>query len=124
MLLNLFKFVIRTRFSRPFLILIAVLIVYFIALSELVPSHQENLILSYYGTAIVALFLAMSLAAGGVMVLKSDRDYLFTLPLSTRDLSLSIFFSQFIAFGVTVLLMFVYLAESLASPLLVVDIVA
>jgi len=123
-LLNLFKFVIRTRFSRPFLILIAVLIVYFIALSELVPSHQENLILSYYGTAIVALFLAMSLAAGGVMVLKSDRDYLFTLPLSTRDLSLSIFFSQFIAFGVTVLLMFVYLAESLASPLLVVDIVA
>lgn len=124
MLPELLKFIIRTRFSRPFLILIAVLVVYEIGISYVVPPQSEGLILSYYGTAIIALFLAMALATGGVMVLKSDRDYLFTLPLSSRDLSISIFFSQFIAFGITILFMFVYLSQSLASPLLVTDLVA
>ena len=76
----------------------AILVVYEVVISSVVPPQSENLILSYYGTAVIALFLAMALATGGIMVLKSDRDYLFTLPLSTRDLSLSIFFSQFIAF--------------------------
>ena len=124
MLPKLLKFILRTRFSRPFLILIAVLVVYEIGISAVVPPQSENLILSYYGTAIIALFLAMALATGGIMVLKSDRDYLFTLPLSTRDLSISIFFSQFIAFGITILFMFVYLSSSLASAYLVADMVA
>jgi hypothetical protein len=121
---KLLKFIIRTRFSRPFLILITILVVYEIGISSVVPAQSENTILSYYGTAIIALFLAMALATGGVMVLKSDRDYLFTLPLSERDLSISIFFSQFIAFGITILFMFVYLSPSLASPFLVADLVA
>jgi hypothetical protein len=123
-LLSLLKFVIRTRFSRPFLILIAVVIVYSIVISQVLPPQGASLILGYYGTAIIAFFLAMALITGGVMVLKSDRDYLFTLPLSTRDLSISIFFSQFIAFGITILFMFVYLAQSLASVFLFVDLVA
>lgn len=80
-----------------------------------------NVVLGYYAVGIIAFFLATALATGGVMVLKSDRDYLFTLPLRTRDLSLSIFFSQFLAFGVTVLLMFVYLGPAFTSPLLVAD---
>jgi hypothetical protein len=63
----------------------------------------------------------MALATGGVMIFKSDRDYLFTLPLSTRDLSIAIFFSQFIAFGISILFMFGYLYPSVASPLLIVD---
>lgn len=56
--------------------------------------------------------------------MKSDRDYLFTLPLSTRDLSVSIFFSQFMAFGITILLVFGYLYQSFDSPLLLVDLLA
>ena len=124
MLARLIKFIIRTRFSRPFLILIAVLVVYEIGISSVVTPQTESIILSYYGTAIIAFFLAMALATGGVMVLKSDRDYLFTLPLSTRDLSISIFFSQFIGFGITIFFMFVYLSPSLASPFLVADLVA
>ena len=124
MLPKLLKFIIRTRFSRPFLILMVILVVYEIGISSVVPPQSENLILSYYGTAIIALFLAMALATGGVMVLKSDRDYLFTLPLSARDLSIAIFFSQFIAFGITILFMFVYLSQSLASIFLVADLVA
>ena len=124
MLPKLLKFVVRTRFSRPLLILTAILLVYFSAISALIPTQQENVILGYYGTAIIALFLAMALATGGVMVYKSDRDYLFTLPLSTRDLSIAIFFSQFIAFGITILFMFGYLYQSLEAPLLLVDLVA
>jgi hypothetical protein len=123
-LLRLLKFVLRTRFSRPFLILIAIMVVYSIAISRAASPSTLATVFGYYATGIIAFLLAMSLAAGGVMVLKSDRDYLFTLPLSTRDLSLSIFFSQFIAFGTTVLLMFVYLAPGFASPLLPVDLVA
>ena len=124
MLLDLLKFIFRTRFSRPFLILITVLIVYQVGASTLIPAQSENLILGYYGTSIVAFLLAMALATGGVMVLKSDRDYLFTLPLDPRDLSVSIFFSQFIAFGISILFMFLYLAPALASPLMVVDLAA
>jgi hypothetical protein len=123
-LLKLLKFIIRTRFSRPFLILIAILFTYSIVISATIPRSSLSLIFGYYAVAIVALFLAMTLATGGIMVLKSDRDYLFTLPLSTRDLSISIFFAQFIAFGTTVLLMFGYLAQGFTSPLLIVDMVA
>ncbi|MDG6980908.1 MAG: hypothetical protein JRN51_07315 [Nitrososphaerota archaeon] len=124
MLPRLLKFIVRTRFSRPLLILLSILVTYEIAISSVVPPQSENLLLSYYGTGIIALLLAMALATGGVMVLKSDRDYLFTLPLSSRDLSLSIFFSQFIAFGITILFMFVYLSQSLASAFLIADLTA
>jgi len=124
MLTKLLKFVLRTRFSRPFLILFAILVTYSLIISTTIPPSGVNTILGYYAAGIIAMFLAMALATGGVMVMKSDRDYLFTLPLSPRDLSLSIFFAQFIAFGTTVLFMFVYLAEAFTSPLLVVDMVA
>jgi len=123
-LLKLLKFVVRTRFSRPLLILIAVMLVYYAAVSVLIPSQEANLILSYYGTGIIALFLAMALATGGIMIFKSDRDYLFTLPLRTRDLSIAIFFAQFIAFGIAILFMFGYLDQTLKSPLQWVDLVS
>jgi len=123
-LLNLIKFIFRTRFSRPFLVLIAIIIAYQLGISSVVPIQQGNTILGYYGTAIFAFFFAMSLATGGVMVMKSDRDYLFTLPLSPRDLAISIFFSQFIAFGVSIMFMFLYLAPTLSSPLLIIDLAA
>jgi hypothetical protein len=106
------------------LILFAIMLTYAIIISTTIPPSGVNTILGYYAAGIIAMFLAMALATGGVMVMKSDRDYLFTLPLSARDLSLSIFFAQFIAFGTTVLFMFVYLAEAFTSPLLVVDMVA
>ena len=124
MLPKLLKFVIRTRFSRPFLILLVIMVVYFIGVSQAIPPQKENVLLGYYGTGIIAFFLAMALATGGVMVFKSDRDYLFTLPLSTRDLSISIFFSQFVAFGISILFIFGFLYQSLNSPLLLADLVA
>jgi hypothetical protein len=121
---SLLKFVLRTRFSRPFLIFVAIMVAYAAAVSTTIPPSGLSTVLGYYAAGIIALFLAMALATGGVMVMKSDRDYLFTLPLSTRDLSVSIFFAQFIAFGTTVLLMFIYLAQAFTSPLLIVDMAA
>ena len=100
------------------------MLTYSLIISTTIPPSGVNTILGYYAAGIIAMFLAMALATGGVMVMKSDRDYLFTLPLSPRDLSLSIFFAQFIAFGTTVLFMFIYLAEAFTSPLLVVDMIA
>lgn len=124
MLPKLLAFIFRTRFSRPFLILISVMLVYSLAVTSVTPPSTMSVVLGYYATAIIAFFLAMALATGGVMVMKSDRDYLFTLPLSSRDLTISIFFAQFVAFGTTVLLMFAYMAQALYSPVLVVDLAA
>ena len=124
MLPKLLTFILRTRFSRPFLILMGIIVLYAVIATGLTPPSDVTKILSYEGTAVVAFFFAMSLATGGVMVMKSDRDYLFTLPLSTRDLSISIFFSQFIAYGASILFILVYLAPGFSSPLLVIDIIA
>ncbi len=123
MLPKLLRFILRTRFSRPFLILMGVVVLYAIIAAGLTPPSEVSTVLSYEGTAVVALFMAMSLATGGVMVMKSDRDYLFTLPLSTRDLSISIFFSQFIAYGASILFVLIYLAPGFSSPLLALDVV-
>lgn len=124
MLPKLLAFIFRTRFSRPFLILIAIILLYFAAITSVAPPSAMSAALGYYATAIIAFFLAMALATGGVMVMKSDRDYLFTLPLSPRDLAISVFFAQFVAFGTTVLLLFGYTAQALYSPVLVADLAA
>jgi hypothetical protein len=121
---KLLSFIFRTRFSRPFLILIVVMLIYAAVITSVTPPNSMSVVLSYYATAIIAFFLAMALATGGVMVMKSDRDYLFTLPLSPRDLAIAIFFAQFVAFGTTVLLMFAYLAQALYSAVLFVNLAA
>ncbi len=124
MLFSLLKFILRTRFSRPYLVFIVIMVAYLAAISQTIPASVAVTIAGYYITGFAAFFLAMALATGGVMIMKSDRDYLFTLPLSARDLSLSIFFAQFIAFGVTALLMFGYLAQAFTSPLMILDLAA
>lgn len=48
----------------------------------------------------------MSLLFGGLFIIKSDRDYLLTLPLSKRDLSLSLFVAQFVGYGLTMLFLY------------------
>jgi hypothetical protein len=121
---KLLRFILRTRFSRPFLILLGIIVLYAVIATSLTTPSDVATVLSYEGTAVVAFFFAMSLATGGVMVMKSDRDYLFTLPLGARDLSISIFFSQFIAYGASILFILIYLAPGFSSPLLAVDVIA
>src|SRR5215467_14827933 len=59
-----------------------------------------------YAVGASIFFLSMSLLLGGIFVLKSDRDYLLTLPLRRRELSLSLFLAQFIGSGISILFLF------------------
>jgi len=61
---------------------------------------------SYYAVTASIFFMTMSLLFGGLFVLKSDRDYLLTLPLSRRDLSISLFIAQFVGSGITILFLY------------------
>lgn len=70
------------------------------------------------GVGFTAFMLIIPVVNGGLIVLKSDRDYLFTLPVSRRDLALSLFLAQFLSFGIVGFLVLGYdlpLHGSLAS---------
>lgn len=62
--------------------------------------------LSYYAVGASIFFITMSFLFGGLFIIKSDRDYLLTLPLSKRDLSLSLFVAQFVGYGLTMLFLY------------------
>jgi hypothetical protein len=108
MLAKLVKFVIVTRFSKPLLGLIVFFLVYDTAIGVLTggKSQVASNDLSYYAVGASIFFTSMSLLFGGLFVVKSDRDYLLTLPLSKRDLSLSLFVAQFVGYGLTMLFLY------------------
>jgi hypothetical protein len=107
-LAKLVKFVVLTRFSRPLLILVAFFLVYDIAIRSLAGGNGGDFSggFSYYAVGSSIFFIVMSLFFGGLFVLKSDRDYLLTLPLKRRDLSVSLFIAQFIGSGITILFLY------------------
>ena len=126
MLAKLIKFVVRTRFSRPLLILVAFFLVYETAIGSLTSGGGTSPYsggFSYYAVGASIFFMVMSLLFGGLFVLKSDRDYLLTLPLSRRDLSVSLFIAQFIGSGITVLFLYgfyVALSGSLTDTVILI----
>jgi hypothetical protein len=99
-LLKLLKFVLVTRFSRPLLGFLPFFVIYIIAISRIIPSSGYSLGQEYTGVAFTVFMLVIPVLNGGLIVLKSDRDYLFTLPVSRRDLALSLFVAQFLSFGI------------------------
>jgi hypothetical protein len=107
-LAKLVKFVILTRFSRPLLGLVAIFLVYDTVLRGLTGGSAPEFSggFSYYAVGSSIFFIVMSLLFGGLFVLKSDRDYLLTLPLRRRELSLSLFIAQFIGSGITILFLY------------------
>lgn len=106
MLAKLLKFVLLTRFSKPLLGLVAFFLAYDIVIRALTSSPQFAGAISYYAVGASIFFITVSLLFGGLFILKSDRDYLLTLPLKRRDLSLSLFTAQFVGSGITVLFLF------------------
>ena len=108
MLAKLVKFVLLTRFSKPLLALIAFFLVYDIIIGVLTGGKSQVTTgpLSYYAVGASIFFITMSLLFGGLFIIKSDRDYLLTLPLSKRDLSLSLFVAQFVGYGLTMLFLY------------------
>ncbi|MGC9113145.1 hypothetical protein [Acidilobus sp.] len=103
--LKLIAFVVRTRISRPLLIITLVMLFYGVMSGaylyanhiELPPGEvaQERTMAVIYSA--IVIFLAS--LQGGVTVIKSDRDYLFTLPISRGSLALSLYIGQMVLSG-------------------------
>src|SRR5713226_6716884 len=108
MLAKLVKFVLLTRFSKPLIALVTFFLVYDIVIRATTTGNSPEFSggFSYYAVGASIFFIAVSLLFGGLFVLKSDRDYLLTLPLRRRELSLSLFTAQFVGSGITVLFLF------------------
>ena len=108
MLAKLLKFVLLTRFSKPLLALIAFFLVYDILLGVFTGGRSQFATgaLSYYAVGASIFFMTMSLLFGGLFIIKSDRDYLLTLPLTRRALSFSLFVAQFVGYGLTILFLY------------------
>jgi hypothetical protein len=105
-LAKLLKFILITRFSKPLLILIGVILAYNILIGTFSPRTGTGSFspeFAYYGVTSAGAFLALSVLFGGLFILKSDRDYLLTLPLNRRALSLALFIAQFLGSGMSLL---------------------
>jgi hypothetical protein len=99
-LLKLLKFVLVTRFSKPLLAFLPLFVIYIIVISSAIPSSSFSIGQEYTGVGFTIFMLLIPILNGGLIVVKSDRDYLFTLPVSRRDLALSLFVAQFLSFGI------------------------
>ena len=108
MLAKLVKFVLLTRFSKPLLALMAFFLVYDIVIGVFTGGKSQVTTgpLSYYAVGASIFFMTMSLLFGGLFIIKSDRDYLLTLPLSRRNLSFALFVAQFVGYGLTMLFLY------------------
>src|SRR3989442_6564732 len=108
MLAKLVKFVLVTRFSKPLLGLVSFFLIYDIVIRAVTTGNSPEFSggFSYYAVGASIFFITVSLLFGGLFVLKSDRDYLLTLPLRRRELSLSLFTAQFVGSGITILFLF------------------
>src|SRR5438093_5065826 len=108
MLAKLVKFVLLTRFSKPLLALVTFFLAYDVVIRAFTMGNSPEFSggFSYYAVGASIFFIAVSLLFGGLFVLKSDRDYLLTLPLKRRELSLSLFTAQFVGSGITILFLF------------------
>jgi hypothetical protein len=131
LLSKLIRFVLVTRFSKPLLAFLVLLFAYNFLISTFANTNVSSLLLisRYYGPGIIAFLLALTTLSGGIVVLKSDRDYLFTLPLDKRELALSLYIAQFVASGITIFLVFSFFSSSIvvggySHLLLVVDLIA
>ncbi|MCL4412235.1 MAG: hypothetical protein M1526_02635 [Candidatus Thermoplasmatota archaeon] len=113
MLGKVIRFVIVSRFSKSILILL-VLMGFYVILFDRVSSGASTFSL-YYGPAITAFVLALPTLNGGIAVLKSDKDYLFTMPIKRVDLAISLYLVQFLSFGLMIFYLYVYMAGYLKT---------
>src|SRR2546430_4619657 len=108
MLYNLVKSILIRGFSKPLLALVTFFLAYDVVIRAFTTGNSPEFSggFSYYAVGASIFLIAVSLLFGGLFVLKSDRDYLLTLPLKRRELSLSLFTAQFVGSGITILFLF------------------
>ncbi|MGC9072184.1 MAG: hypothetical protein ACP5HK_05775 [Acidilobus sp.] len=128
-------FVVRTRLSRGLLIITLVMVAYGALAAVSLYSSQARippgLVRTERELAVVysALLLFLLSMQGGVVVLKSDRDYLFTLPVGRGELAASLYVAQLMLSGVWTLVMlswylpFVQVPAEFAVPYMVLFVV-
>src|SRR5205809_2672942 len=99
MLAKLVKFVLLTRFSKPLLALVTFCLAYDVVIRAFTTGNSPEFSggFSYFAVGASIFFIAVSLLIVGLFVLKSDRDYLLTVPLIRIELSLTLFTAQFVA---------------------------
>lgn len=92
-------FLLRTRFTTPFLVMIFVFIAYdtFIALTTTAISSTTAMLMVFSFFLFLLNILIFFGTFGGS---KSDRDFLFALPLPKRDLVLSMYITRFLSIGI------------------------
>lgn len=111
MLYKLLRFVILSRFSKQLLALMLVLLIYALFISSTTSGMEQ--IYYYYGPPILSLFLVLPILSGGIAVLKSDRDFLFTLPVKRSELALSLFIVQLLSFSLVIVYILAFSFSSL-----------
>jgi hypothetical protein len=103
--LRLAWFVVRTRLSRGLVALTLVMVAYGLVSAAYLYMGRVTLppadVRAYRVMAIAysAILLFLSSMQGGMAVLKSDRDYLFTLPVSRSELAFSLYVGQLMLGG-------------------------
>lgn len=107
---KLIRLLINSRFSRGLLILLIFVLGYSISMSVLIPPEAviAGPFWSFYIIGMTTFFLLLMTLVGGIAIMKSDLDYLFTLPLDRRELAVSFYITQFLATGISYLLLFGY----------------
>ncbi len=115
MFYKLLKFVLLSRFSKQLLAVMLVLLAWAIFVSS--ETGSSGSVYYYYGPAILTFFTVLPIMSGGIAVLKSDRDYLFTLPIKRSELALALFVVQFLSFGLITIYVLAYSFSSL-KPIL------
>ncbi len=107
---KLIRLLIASRFSKPLLGVMAFILAYAVVSSIFIPPEavQMGSFWTFYIIGITAFFLVLMTMIGGIAIMKSDLDYLFTLPLSRRELAVSFYITQFLATGISYLLLFGY----------------
>ena len=117
MLTRTLKFVIISRFSKPLLVMFVVLIFYSVFISHTLSNGYglSGAFQKIYGSAVTSFLLALPAVSGGIAVLKSDRDYLFTLPLRRSEVATSLFIVQFMSFGLILLYFIINVSPALGS---------
>ncbi len=119
MLAKLLKFIIFTRFSKPLIILFTLLTAYYVlaARAGIYGSATGSISLEYLGVGFTAVVFGMSVIAGGLVTLKSDRDYLFVLPIPRWELAVGLYISQLIGYGLMILYLLGYELRSVAGSI-------
>lgn len=110
-------FLLRTRFTTPFLIMIFVFIAYdtFIALTTTAISSTVSMLMVFSFFLFLLNILIFFGTFGGS---KSDRDFLFALPLPRKDLVMSMYITRFLSIGIIFVFVIGYIVPGIPGSLL------